>query len=43
MMDILRPELMWIDNVCYRVNPVKNDNNTVEQQQIKNEYIEEGF
>lgn len=44
-MDILRPELTWIDGKCYRVNAVQCGDDNTEQQhpQSTNEYIEEGL
>lgn len=40
-MDILKPQLLWIDKRCYRVNSFTNTN--AQAEPVTNEYIEEGF
>lgn len=40
LMDILRSQLLWIENRCYRVNSFTNTNS--QAQPATNEYIEEG-
>lgn len=40
-MDILRPQLLWIENRCYRVNSFTNAN--TQAQPVTTEYIEEGI
>lgn len=42
-MDILKPELLWIGNRCYRINPVANDECAPNvKPAATNEYIEDG-
>jgi hypothetical protein len=38
-MDILNPELYWLDGICYRVN---NTTGTSNIRPAQREYIEEG-
>lgn len=42
IMDVLSPELMWISNRCYRVNPTLENSNTKRQKTKVKEYIEQG-
>lgn len=46
-MDILSPNLLWIKNRCYRINPGQENTDVIETSsadtESRNPYVEEGI